>query len=220
MGLRTDNNIGDSGARMISESLKINSTLTKLILRSAEEWHDWENSKKWMNEIMKIREVELINDTNDDKMNREQCWRVWKECCSWCLEVEELWFVWMWWWWWRWLWWHLLLFISNSGTLLTIGTDAHRWISLQSMQQGKNQSLQSEALPFADSSKNCDKNRREPTQHNHSFIHTHKNGAVSQNSVVADLQSIQNNQHFLLFPHTLWCPIIRILFHSPSVISG
>ena len=35
----TGNNIGDEGARMISEGLKCNSTLTKLNLRSDEkEW--------------------------------------------------------------------------------------------------------------------------------------------------------------------------------------
>ena len=33
---RTDNDIGDEGARMISESLKINTTLTELYLESDE----------------------------------------------------------------------------------------------------------------------------------------------------------------------------------------
>ena len=37
----TENNIGESGARMISESLKTNTTLTKLDLRCDEiEWNE------------------------------------------------------------------------------------------------------------------------------------------------------------------------------------
>ena len=36
----TDNNIGDEGARMISEALKINSTLTKLSLGGDDNWRN------------------------------------------------------------------------------------------------------------------------------------------------------------------------------------
>ena len=42
MKIWTDNNIGESGARMISESLKNNTTLTKLDL-----WGDEKQEVKW-----------------------------------------------------------------------------------------------------------------------------------------------------------------------------
>ena len=45
---KTDNSIGESGARMISESLKTNSTLTELRLGGDEEWSKmkWNNNKE------------------------------------------------------------------------------------------------------------------------------------------------------------------------------
>ena len=45
----TGNNIGESGARMISESLKTNTTLTKLNLSCDEKW----NKMKWIITIIK-----------------------------------------------------------------------------------------------------------------------------------------------------------------------
>ena len=46
--IQKDNNIGDEGAKMISEALKSNSTLTALILTSNEKdnWIRWENCHK------------------------------------------------------------------------------------------------------------------------------------------------------------------------------
>ena len=53
----TENNIGESGARMISESLKINTTLRALNLRCDEEWSETKiiitikKTKEWKNEM-------------------------------------------------------------------------------------------------------------------------------------------------------------------------
>ena len=61
----TDNDIGESGARMISESLKTNTTLTKLDLWRDEKWSKmkWKNNNE--NERMKEWNEEYKN--NDEK---------------------------------------------------------------------------------------------------------------------------------------------------------
>ena len=57
----TGNIIGESGARMISETLKTNTTLTELFLRGDEKWSrmKWiikiKKTKEWKNERMKWR---------------------------------------------------------------------------------------------------------------------------------------------------------------------
>ena len=43
----TDNKFGDEGARMISEALKSNSTLTTLDLSCDENWSKWSDCKTW-----------------------------------------------------------------------------------------------------------------------------------------------------------------------------
>ena len=43
---KADNRIGDEGARMISEVLKSNSTLTKLNLYSEGEYKEWKKIKR------------------------------------------------------------------------------------------------------------------------------------------------------------------------------
>ena len=66
----TGNNIGESGARMISESLKINTTLTLLDLGCDENWSKmkWiiiikKKTKEWKNEMKNI---------NNDENTRER----------------------------------------------------------------------------------------------------------------------------------------------------
>ena len=63
-----DNNIGDEGARMISESLKTNTTLTILNLSGDEKW----SKMKWVIIIKKKRkewknEMKIINDNKNTK---------------------------------------------------------------------------------------------------------------------------------------------------------
>ena len=48
----TDNEIGDSGANKISESLKVNSTLIKLNLTCDEQEYKWRREGKKMKEQM------------------------------------------------------------------------------------------------------------------------------------------------------------------------
>ena len=67
----TDNDIGESGARMISESLKTNTTLTFLNLYCDEKWSKmkWiiiikKKTKEWKNEMKNIN--------NDEKYRRER----------------------------------------------------------------------------------------------------------------------------------------------------
>ena len=58
----TDNNIGESGAIMISESLKTNTTLTTLYLGSDKKWSKmkWvmimKKTKEWKNEMKNIND--------------------------------------------------------------------------------------------------------------------------------------------------------------------
>jgi len=60
----TGNNIRDSGARMISESLKTNTTLTKLGLGGDEKWSKMKgiiiikNTKEWKNEMVNLNDNE------------------------------------------------------------------------------------------------------------------------------------------------------------------
>ena len=63
----TDNNIGNEGARMISEVLKRNSTLTKLDLGGDknEEWIDKENRDKMI-------EMEVKNEQSTILEQKEQ----------------------------------------------------------------------------------------------------------------------------------------------------
>ena len=67
----TDNNIGDEGARMISESLKTNTTLTTLYLGGDEKWSKmkWiiiiKKTKEWKNEMKNINDNENTRDRND-----------------------------------------------------------------------------------------------------------------------------------------------------------
>ena len=63
----TVNDIGDSGARMISESLKTNTTLTKLDLSCDEKWskNEMNNNNNKENERMKEWNEEYKN--NDEK---------------------------------------------------------------------------------------------------------------------------------------------------------
>ena len=60
--LWTDNDIGDSGAIMISESLKTNTTLTKLYLSGDEKW----SKMKWKTNAFRC------NYNNAFNMNRER----------------------------------------------------------------------------------------------------------------------------------------------------
>jgi len=87
MKIWTANYIGEPGARMISESLKTNTTLTELNLSSGDEkWSKmkWiiikiiKKTKEWMNEMKNSndnektkREIEMIND-NDEMKKYEQ----------------------------------------------------------------------------------------------------------------------------------------------------
>ena len=67
----TENNIGESGARMISESLITNTTLTKLGLRSDEKW----SKMKWMIIIIKKTKEwknEMKNINNDENTYRRE----------------------------------------------------------------------------------------------------------------------------------------------------
>ena len=70
----TVNNIGESGAEMISESLKINTTLTKLDLSSDEKWSKmkWiiiKKTKEWKNEMKNIN-----NDEDTKERDRNDKW--------------------------------------------------------------------------------------------------------------------------------------------------
>jgi len=71
----TDNNIGDSGAAIICESLKTNTTLTKLDLRCDEKRSKmkWilliKKMKEWKNEMMNIND----ND-NTKERGRNDKW--------------------------------------------------------------------------------------------------------------------------------------------------
>jgi len=56
MKLWTANKIGDSGARMISESMKTNTTLTSLDLRCDEKW----SRMKWIMIIKKTKKYERM----------------------------------------------------------------------------------------------------------------------------------------------------------------
>ena len=65
----TGNDIGESGARMISESLKTNTTLTKLDLKGDE--RKW-SKMKWIIKIIKKtkewkNEIKNINDNENTK---------------------------------------------------------------------------------------------------------------------------------------------------------
>ena len=64
------NNIGESGARMISESLKTNTTLTKLDLTGDEKW----SKMKWMIIIIKKTKEwkNEMNNINDNENTRER----------------------------------------------------------------------------------------------------------------------------------------------------
>ena len=66
----TDNNIGDEGARMISESLKTNTTLTKLNLSGNEKW----SKMIWMVTIIKkTKECKNeIKNKNDNEYSEER----------------------------------------------------------------------------------------------------------------------------------------------------
>ena len=55
----TGNSVGDSGARMISESLKTNTTLTTLNLYGDEKW----SKMKWMNNN---KENERMKEWNEE----------------------------------------------------------------------------------------------------------------------------------------------------------
>ena len=72
----TVNNIGESGARKISESLKTNTTLTELNLRGDEKWSKikWiiiiiKKTKEWKNEMKNIN-----NDENTKEGYRNDKW--------------------------------------------------------------------------------------------------------------------------------------------------
>ena len=99
----TDNRIGDSGAGMISESLKTNTTLTELWLGGDEKWSRmiWiiiiiiKKMKEWKNEMKNIndnenteeREIEMINDNDEmNNLNRLQYWRFRSNNDKWNIE--------------------------------------------------------------------------------------------------------------------------------------
>ena len=69
----TGNNIGAEGARMISESLKTNTTLTELYLAGDEKWSNmkWtiiiiKKTKEWKNEIKNINDNENTKERDGD----------------------------------------------------------------------------------------------------------------------------------------------------------
>ena len=76
MEIWTVNNIGESGARMISESLKTNTTLTVLYLCGDEKW----SKMKWIIIIIKKtkewkNEMKIINDNeNTEERYRNDKW--------------------------------------------------------------------------------------------------------------------------------------------------
>ena len=75
MKIWTENNIGYSGARMISESLKTNTTLTALHLERDEKWSKmkWiiiiKKTKEWKNEMKNIN-----NDENTKERDSNDKW--------------------------------------------------------------------------------------------------------------------------------------------------
>ena len=75
----TANNIGDSGARMISESLKTNTTLTALGLGSDEKWSEmkWviiiiKKTKEWKNEMKNMNDDENTEEREIEMMMKTQ----------------------------------------------------------------------------------------------------------------------------------------------------
>jgi len=75
----TGNNIGESGARMISESLKTNTTLTTLSLNGDEKWSKmkWiiiiiKKTKEWKNEMKNIND----NENTEERWQMIK-WKIW-----------------------------------------------------------------------------------------------------------------------------------------------